>query len=298
MSFIQRHGFGGFATCWLCVILMVHTTVSQAQSEIRDIVYAQVDGKELRLDLYLPAGKTDAPLIVWVHGGAWQFGNKEKVPTVFRDHGFAIASIDFRASTTAKFPANVHDIKAAIRFLRANASRYGYSIKRVAIAGDSSGGHLAALVGVTNGHAQLEGDEGEYTQSPSDVDAIISYYGASNLKTILSQSTPHGLNVRTPALKYLLGALPDEIPDIAALASPVTHVDRNDPPLLLIHGDQDRQMPINQSHELFGAYKSVGGDVQFHVVYGAGHGGKAFYSGECLDVALSFLRHTIANNDQ
>lgn len=298
MSFIQRHRFGGFATSWLAVVVMLNTASGQPAREIKNIVYAHVDGKELALDLYLPAGKTDAPLVVWVHGGAWQFGNKEKVPTVFRDHGFAIASLDFRASTAARFPANVHDIKAAIRFLRANASRYGYGARRIAIAGDSSGGHLAALVGVTNGHAQLEGKEGEYTESPSDVDAIISYYGASNLKTILSQSTPHGLNVRTPALKYLLGGLPDEVPDIAALASPVTHVDRNDPPLLLIHGDQDRQMPINQSHELHGAYRALGRDVQFHVVYGAGHGGNTFYSGDCLGVALAFLHRTIGNENE
>ena len=119
---------------------------------------------------------------------------------------------------------------------------------------------------------------------------IISFYGAANLTTILKQSTPHGLNVRVPALDLLLGGQPDELPALARLASPVFHVDRRDPPLLLLHGDQDPQMPINQSHELCGAYKKVNAPVQFEVVHGAAHGGAAFYDAERLPVVKKFLR--------
>ena len=261
----------------------------QAGGETKDILYAKAGEKSLLLDLYLPEDVSAPRLIVWVHGGAWKSGTKAQVPKVFVEKGFAVASLDFRQSTEAPFPANVHDIKAAIRFLRAKASGYGYRTEKIAIAGASSGGHLAALVGVTNGNKELEGSIGNHRDQSSDVHAIIDYYGASNLTTILNQSTPHGLSVRKPALELLLGALPEDVPAIAERASPVTHVDRGDPPLLLIHGDQDKQMPINQSHELVGKYKEVGADVDFHVVYGAGHGGNTFFSGEQLERALTFL---------
>jgi acetyl esterase/lipase len=259
------------------------------------VVYATADGKPLGLDIYLPEGVRDPPLLVWVHGGAWSAGSKEQYPAVFVAKGFALASLDFRQSTAARFPANVHDIKAAVRFLRAHASEYGYRANRIAIGGASSGAHLAALVGVTNGDAQLEGTEGNDLKQSSAVQAIVSYFGASNLNTILAQSTPVGLNVREPALRQLLGGLPPgEVAELATLASPVTHVSKASPPLLLFHGDQDPQMPINQSHELQGAYQKLGLDVDFDVLHGAAHGGDMFFEGEALERAVKFLTRTVA----
>ena len=278
------------ATGWLLV-----TTATDAQSvrERKDLVYATVDGKDLRLDLYMPADVQAPRLLVWVHGGAWSSGTKDSVPKGFVEHGVATASVDFRQSTDARFPAQVHDIKAAIRFLRAKAPAYGYRIDRIAIAGSSSGGHLAALVGVTNGDQQLEGRVGNYLSQSSGVHAIVDYFGASNLMTILAQSTPFGLNMRRPALERLLGDLPDRARELAELASPVMHVDRNDPPLMLLHGDQDPQMPINQAHELQGVYEKLGLDVHFDVVHGAAHGGNVFYSPEHLKPVLEFLGRTL-----
>jgi acetyl esterase/lipase len=212
---------------------------------------------------------------------------------VFVEGGAAMASLDFRQSGEARFPANIHDIKAAIRFLRAKAPQYGYRTDRIAIAGSSSGGHLAVLVGVSNGQKELEGTVGTHLNQSSAVAAIIDYYGASNLTTILAQSTPHGLSVRRPALELLLGGLPDAEPRLAQLASPVTLVDRGDPPLLIFHGDQDPQMPINQSHELQGAYGKMGLDVHFDVVHGAAHGGDAFFTPDRVARAMAFLRRTI-----
>jgi acetyl esterase/lipase len=258
-----------------------------------DVVYATVDGKELALDIYMPAGVQSPPLLVWVHGGAWRSGTKERVRREFVENGIATASLDFRQSTEAQFPAAVYDIKAAIRFLRANAKAYGYRTDRIAIGGSSSGAHYAALVGVSNGHPSLEGTVGDHPNQSSDVQAIISYFGASNLTTILAQSTPFGLGVREPALTLLLGALPEDAKDLAELASPVFHIDRTDPPLLLLHGDQDPQMPINQAHELKGGYDQQGLDVTFDVVHGSAHGGRAFYNGEHLAGALEFLSRTI-----
>jgi acetyl esterase/lipase len=267
---------------------------AQAPREYRDVVYATVDGKDLGLDVFLPAGVQSPPLLVWVHGGAWSSGTKAQAPMVFVANGFALASLDFRQSTEARFPAQVHDIKAAIRFLRAQASVYGYRTNRIGIGGSSSGGHLAALVGVTNGEQELEGTVGAHLAQSSEVHAILDYYGASNLNSILAQSTPFGLNVRRPALVRLLGALPDQATALATLASPVTHVDRRDPPLYLLHGDQDPQMPINQSHELDGAYRKLGLDVSFDVVHGAAHGGERFMAGEYLTRAVAFLRRALA----
>jgi acetyl esterase/lipase len=274
--------------------LLSSTTASaQTAREIKDVVYATAGGKPLALDLYLPAGVRNPSLLVWVHGGGWSAGTKAQYPKELVQNGFAVASLDFRQTTEARFPANVHDIKAAIRFLRAKGAEHGYRIDRIAIGGASSGGHLAALVGVTNGHKELEGREGEHLDQSSSVQAIVSYFGASNLTTILAQSTPFGLNVRRPALERLLGALPENAKELATLASPVSHVDRADPPLLLFHGDQDPQMPINQSHELEGAYRKLGLDVDFDVLHGAAHGGDAFFSGEALERAVRFLRRTL-----
>ncbi len=267
---------------------------AQALEQHKDLVYARIDGKSLALDLYLPTGVQAPPLLVWVHGGAWTTGSKASVPPVFLANGFAVASVDFRQSTEARFPAQVHDIKAAIRYLRANAPAYGYRADKIAIAGDSSGGHLAALVGVTNDHRELEGTVGDNPKQSSSIQAIVSYYGASDLRTILAQSTPFGLNMRRPALERLLGALPDQVPELAALASPVSHVDAQDPPLMLLHGDQDPQMPINQAHELQGAYEKLGLDVTFVVVHGAGHGGAVFYSPSYLKPVLEFLTRVVS----
>jgi dipeptidyl aminopeptidase/acylaminoacyl peptidase len=142
---------------------------------------------------------------------------------------------------------------------------------------------------MTNGDPELEGTLGEQRETSSVVHAIVSYFGASNLLTILDQSTPFGLGVRTPALERLLGALPKDAEAVAKRASPVFHVDASDPPLLLLHGDQDPQMPINQSHELEGAYKKVGLDVALIVVHGAAHGGDAFFDKERTDRVAAFL---------
>ena len=265
----------------------------QTDREYRDVIYAKVDGRDLGLDIHMPAEVSNPPLLVWIHGGAWRSGTKAQVPPIFVKNGIATASVDFRQSTDARFPAQVHDIKAAIRFLRARAADYGYRTDRIAIGGASSGGHLAALVGVTNGETKLEGTVGNDGRQSSSVQAIVVYYGASNLTTILAQSTPFGLGVRRPALELLLGALPDSARELAELASPVMHVDRSDPPLFLLHGDQDPQMPINQSHELQGAYEKAGLDVQFDVVHGAAHGGDAFFLPEHVDKVIAFLRRTI-----
>lgn len=257
---------------------------------IPDIEFARVTEKPLHLDLHLPAQKPRSPVIVWVHGGAWRSGSKKDMPLgKLVAEGYAIASVDYRLSTDAKFPAQIHDIKAAVRFLRSHAAEWKLDARKIVIAGDSAGAHLAALAGVSNGNADLEGTVGDLSAS-SQLQGIISFFGAANLTTILQQSTPHGLGVRVPALQLLLGDMPTNVPALARLASPVFHVDAADPPLLLLHGDQDPQMPVNQSLELLGAYQRVKAPVELVVVPGAAHGGKMFYDDERLAIVKRFLR--------
>jgi len=265
------------------------SAAAQNVHKLADLQYAEAGGQPLKLDLYQPS-TPHAPLLVWLHGGRWEVGSKERMPLgALVERGYAIASLDFRPASRARFPGQVHDIKAAVRYLRARAPEYGYDATRIGILGESSGGHLAALVGTTNGRAELEGSLGDHVGVSSEVHAIVSYFGASDLLTILAQSTPYGLGIREPALKTLLGALPSDDETLARLASPVFQVDAHDPPLLLLHGDQDPQMPINQSHELEGAYERAGLDAKLIVVHGAAHGGGAFFDAERINVVAAFL---------
>lgn len=273
----------------LCLLALI-SPFTRAQSTTTDIEYARVGDRALMLDLHLPK-EPNPPLIVYVHGGAWRAGSKSDVPIApLIAHGFAIASVDYRLSTEAQFPAQVHDIKAAIRFLRAKSDLFHLNTQRIAIIGSSAGGHLAALVGVTNGVKELEGTEGEHLTQSSDVQCIVSLYGASNLQTILSQSTEFGLRMRVPALQLLLGGQPDEKPELAKLASPVAQLDKADPPLLLLHGTDDPQMPPQQSDEFTKAYRALQLDVTLVPMKGSKHGGHEFYDEERTKLVATFLK--------
>ncbi len=275
----------------LSIAVPLQSFAEDSFTRFNDIEYANVNGHRLLLDLYLPKAKRNPPLLVWVHGGAWRAGSKSHMPLIkLVQKGYAVASVDYRLSPVAMFPAQIYDIKAAIRFLRGSSSKYGYNAKKIGILGSSAGGHLVALMGVTNHHRQLEGDLGDFDQESSSVEAIVDYYGPTNFMTILEQSTPHGLSVRVPALELLLGDRPEKKETLAKLASPVFHVDNQDPPLLIIHGDQDPQVPINQSHELHGAYKKHNRDVTFKVIHGGAHGGPEFFDQERIKLVEAFLR--------
>ena len=290
--------------CRLCVlglcalVLGLATTSLRAAEPMLDIVYAETDDGPLLLDLYLP-DTANPPLVLWIHGGAWRFGSKDEpsaLPIV--EQGFALASIEFRQSPVAPFPAQVHDIKAAIRFLRANAGRLGFRAERVAIWGHSSGGHLAALIGTTNDVTDLEGALGEHLDQSSAVQAIIDMAGPTDFTTILAQSTEFGVSVRKPALELLLdGDL--EVPDVVARArqaSPYFHVSAGDPPLLVMHGVQDPQVPINQALQLQVAYERLGLVVEHHWLVDAAHGSPDYYRGEALQKITRFLRQHIGQD--
>jgi acetyl esterase/lipase len=299
---VPRRNAGGFmlqfpgrwrSLVWVLWVSSTAVSAAEPPRAYRDVVYAQFAGGSLGLDVYVPAQVAQPPLVIYLHGGAWMNGDKTQYPTFLTERGFAVASVDFRSTNDARFPANVHDIKAAIRFLRGNASKYGYRADRIAISGASSGAHLAALVGVTSGVAALEGTQGAYPRESSAVQAIVSWFGASNLTTILAQSTPYGVEVRVPALEKLLGGQPDKQPELARLASPVFQVDRNDPPAFLLHGDQDPQMPVNQLLELQAAYRRAGLEPETLILNGVAHSAPPFFEGEPADRVVSFLHRTI-----
>ena len=266
-----------------------------AQSIIKDITYALTPEKELKLDLYLPDGTSNPYLVVWVHGGAWHSGSKENPPQDLVKLGYAMASISYRRTPEAKFPALIHDIKAAVRFLRSHANQYGYRGDKITLWGSSAGGHLVALAGLTNNHEGLEGKIGNDLATSSEIQAVVDFFGPTDLTTILSQSTPHGLNVRAPALTLMFGKPLDQAAEELKLASPVYHVDAGDPPLFICHGDLDPQVPINQSIQLYGKYRELKLPVQLEYVHGGGHGGKQFSDPSLIHKVDQFLKKHLSN---
>lgn len=259
----------------------------------KNILYGGEADEKLVLDIYKLKKQSSPYLIVWIHGGAWHSGSKENPPLGLLGYGYALASIDFSLSTAKIFPAQVHEIKAAVRFLRANANKYGFQSGKIIIWGSSSGGHLASLVATTNNHKGLEGNIGNYTGTSSSVQGCIDYFGPTNFLTILHQSTPHGLNVRLPALAILLGKPVEQVTDLAKLASPVQQVDASDPPMFIVHGEQDVQVPVNQSVELMSVYKRNKLKVQLEFIPNAGHSGPAYFTNELLDKIDKFLKENI-----
>jgi acetyl esterase/lipase len=169
-------------SAFAALVLLVQPSMAQdGVTRTGDIVFAEVDGMDLMLDLYTPTGADNAPVLIFAHGGRWARGSRERVPHLdLVTAGYAIASVDYRLSGDAKFPAQIYDLKAAVRYLRANASELGIDPNRIGATGSSAGAHLAQLLGVTNGSAEHEGDVGDYDNVSSDVNVIVSYYGASD----------------------------------------------------------------------------------------------------------------------
>ncbi|MDT8397953.1 MAG: alpha/beta hydrolase [Pseudomonadales bacterium] len=283
------------AAC-LALILSTLSLEGQAMTTITDIEYASVGERRLLLDLYLPETESAAPLVIWIHGGAWRAGSKNKPPVLaIVAEGFALASLDFRNSPEAAFPAQMHDIKAAIRFLRAHAGQYAYRPDQIVLWGYSSGGHLAALAGLTGDEAALEGELGNHAGISSAVQAIIDYSGPTNFESILHQSTPHGLSVRVSALELLLGKAPTDpaIKELLHMASPVHQVDMNAPPLLILHGIQDNQVPINQSLELASAYRTQGRPVEVEWLLEAQHTSGEYFQTPYIRKVADFLHRVL-----
>ncbi|HEX2726571.1 MAG TPA: alpha/beta hydrolase, partial [Beijerinckiaceae bacterium] len=253
-----------------------------------DLVYGRAGEKELMLDLYVPAGGK-APLVVWIHGGAWRQGSRRNPQAMYlTERGYAVASIGYRLSQEAIFPAQIHDCKAAIRWLRANAARYGYDASRIGAWGPSAGGHLAALLGTSGGVKELEGDGGNASQS-SRVQAVVDFFGPTDLPAMarFPSNLDHAA-ADSPESQLIGGKVGDSL-EKAALANPIRYITKDDPPFLILHGDKDMTVPINQSELLEKALREAGVPVTYRVMQGAGHGGPAFTAPEVREQVASFF---------
>jgi acetyl esterase/lipase len=243
---------------------------------MRDTEYAKVGNKSLLLDLYVPE-KADAPLplIVWIHGGAWLGGDKAGGPAMPQlKRGYAVASINYRLSQEAIFPAQIHDCKAAIRWLRAHAKENNLDPKRVGVWGSSAGGHLVALMGTSGDVKELEGDEGNLDQS-SRVQAVCDWFGPTDFCQMAAHALPDSKldhdAAGSPESKLIGGPI-QENKDKVAKANPIPYVSKDDPPFLIMHGDKDPLVPHHQSEILAEALRKAGVQVTFETVKGAGHG--------------------------
>ena len=275
----------------LCVLFVLFLTQAGVcgTKKISDLEFAVVDGHSLKLDLYLPENTKNPPLVMWIHGGGWRAGSKNKCAILWMaEKGFAVASISYRLTDKAIFPAQIHDCKAALRWLRANKSKYNYSTDKVAVAGSSAGGMLAALMGTSGDVKALEGNVGGNSSESSRVDAVIDFYGASDF-VLRSKTQPHRANEPGSVVHRLLGGGADKKVELAKLASAAYHVSSDDPPILVFHGDKDKTVLIDQSEKLTEVYKKAGLYIDFQVLKGAGHGGKQFYSEENKEKMISFL---------
>jgi acetyl esterase/lipase len=251
---------------------------------LRDLEYVPEGHERQKLDLYLPE-KSDAPLpvVVWVHGGGWRQGDKSNCPAVFLTaRGYAVASVGYRLSQDAVFPAQIEDCKTAIRWLRANAGKYNLDPDHVGAWGGSAGGHLVALLGTAEDVKELEG-KGNLDQS-SRVQCVVDWFGPTDLGAF----GPRADGEKSP-VRLLLGGPPSEQKEKAALASPVTHVHKGGPPFLIMQGDKDPLVPPAQSKALAEALKEAGVPVTLVMLEGAGHGGKEFGSDESRKQIVDFF---------
>ncbi|MEI8043783.1 MAG: alpha/beta hydrolase [Verrucomicrobiota bacterium] len=247
---------------------------------VKDLEYVAGGHERNRLDLYLPEkAARPLPVILWVHGGGWVGGNKTNGPAFrFATKGYAVASMNYRFSQHAIFPAQIQDCKAAVRWLRANARKYGLDPDRIGAWGASAGGHLVALLGTTAGVKEFEGPGGNEDQS-SRVQAVVDWFGPTDFLTVGAKDT------RTK----LLGGDAQKNRDKAIKASPMTYVSKDAAPFLIMHGDEDQTVPIKQSEIFAAALKQAGADATMVVVKGGKHSGSLFNSPETLKHVEDFF---------
>jgi acetyl esterase/lipase len=268
-------------------------TTSGGVSEYRDQMYARTPQRNLHADVFVPRNVKSPPLVVYIHGGGWKVGDRRSAyAKSFTRHGFAVASIDYRFSSQAVFPAQIHDCKGAIRWLRANAAFFGYDPARIAVMGESAGAHLAVLLGTSAGVKALEGSVGGNLGHSSRVQAVVDYYGATDFH-LRSRTQPSMTEVPGGTAYDLLGGPVSGNKELARLASGAHFVSRDDPPLLAIHGDADEQVLIDQSERIVDAYLKHGLDTEFLIIHGGAHAGRIYHRGDVRRTVLEFLQNRL-----
>ncbi|WDE98673.1 alpha/beta hydrolase [Lentisphaera profundi] len=254
--------------------------------KLTNLAYGTENNPRQSLDLYLPKKfNSPVPVIMWIHGGGWKNGSKDRLKGLWLiEHGYAIASINYRLIPDHQWPAQIDDCRSAVRFLRKNALKYNLNPNQIIAWGDSAGGHLAALLGT------------QFTPTKesvsSRVQAVIDWYGPTDLLTmppnVVSEKRSLEKVSQSNGAK-LLGQTVRDVPHLAKEASAFWNVSKDDPPFLIMHGDKDPAVPIEQSLRLHEKQKQAGAPSQLFIVKNAGHGGKLFMSPEANQVILDFL---------
>ncbi len=254
---------------------------------MKDIPYTAHPHARQTLDLYLPKDNAQGPatLIVWMHGGAWMLSNKDwnNVKYLVK-HGYALASVDYRLSDDARFPAQIQDCNTALNFLLTNAAAYGYSPKHFAVGGASAGGHLALLLGLARNEKAFGADP---SVKPF---AILDFFGPTDLTSLLDETEGHSHQVQDVALRRLFGSPLTDHLDMIRAASPMTYVNPENPPVLILHGDKDDLVPYGQSQKLRTRLDEAGVRNDLITVKGAGHDGPMFETPDIQEKILSFLQ--------
>lgn len=238
-----------------------------------DVVYGIVDSIEMKLDIAFPVvqGSSSRPCIVVIHGGAWRQGDKASHRGGIQElakHGYVAASLAYRFCPDHRFPAQVHDVKRAVRFLRSESKQFGIDTERFGAVGYSAGAHLAMMLGVTDIKDGLEGQEiwSRPIDQPSKVQAVVSFYGPTDLT---QQNIPA---ISVPLVADFIGGLKTDLGDVYKNASPISFVDSTDAPMLLFQGTSDPLVPYQQAILMSEKISGVGLDGRMELFFGAGHG--------------------------
>lgn len=259
----------------------------------QDIEFTKRRKRSLKMDILHPRilPKQLMPGLMWIHGGAWREGNKAdgiELLLPFARRGYFCASIEYRLSHEAIFPAQIQDCKCAIRFLRAHAKKFHLDSEHIGVWGCSAGGHLAALLGTTYHIQEFEG-EGGWEEFSSCVQAVCDWFGPTDFLRINDFPRKVTYAPGDSPEEILIGGLIQENLAKVAKANPITYVTKDAPPFLIAHADDDLIVPLNQSQLLFEALKQAGVEVTLEVVKGGGHG-KKFDSANLLNKLTGFFQ--------
>jgi acetyl esterase/lipase len=241
---------------------------------MKDVVYETVGNRELPLDLYIPPNaKGPLPLVIWIHGGGWQGGSKNAINNGvgLLDHGYALASVEYRLSGEAIFPAAIEDCKAAVSYLRLHAKKLGFDPDRFGVWGSSAGGHLVALMGTTNDVSDFD-THPVSKKASSKVQAVCNWFGPSDLLRMNDVTGRIDHDAADSPESRFIGVPIQEHPERTRRANPVTYVSPSDPPMLIMHGDQDGMVIYNQSEILLEALQKAGVPSSLHKVVNGDHG--------------------------
>lgn len=266
----------------------------------KDLAYTKVSGTQ-KLDLYIPTtGDGPFPVVINIHGGGFKFGDKgmlsEATGKALLDAGYAVASIDYRLSGEAIFPAAVQDAKAAVRFLRANAAQYNLNPDKIAVFGQSAGGNIAAMVGVTGNLSDFDDTSLGSDGVSSAVQAVIDQYGPTDFLQMDAQAKAQGCsasdqthNDASSFESAYIGSAIQTVPDQVQKSNPITYISKDTPPFLIQKGDQDCTVPVENTKMLADALSVSNADVTYTSLAGAGHGGSQFETDENIALLISFL---------